>query len=139
MPYGRKILIEDDHPDYESATRAALVEIGRLTARVVELEAALHHIIGTAGHPKAADGCRLIINRASDVRLFVWSNPYPVSYGSSMVFAVAETVEQAREIAKTAPRYAYNEFHSGDGCDAVLGEPIRVVDLPCAEWHEWSE
>lgn len=32
--------------------------------RVAELEAALHHIIGTAGHPNAAEGCRLIINRA---------------------------------------------------------------------------
>lgn len=73
------------------------------------------------------------------MKLFVWSNPYPVSYGSSMVVAVAETVEQARELAKSAPRYTYNEFHQGDGYWVTLGEPTRIVDLPCAEWHEWSE
>jgi hypothetical protein len=56
-----------------------------------------------------------------------------------MVVAVAATVEEAREIARSAPRYTYGEFHQGDGCDVPLGEPTRVVDLPCAEWHEWAE
>lgn len=31
---------------------------------IAELEAALRHIIGMAGNPNAANGCRLIINRA---------------------------------------------------------------------------
>lgn len=73
------------------------------------------------------------------MKMFVWSDPYRVSYGSSMVMAVAETVDDARRIAKSAPRYTYNEFHQGDGCEIELGEPTRIVDLPCAEWHEWSE
>jgi len=72
------------------------------------------------------------------VKLFVWSDPYPVNYGTSAVFAVAETVEQAREIAQGAPAYTYVEFRDGTG-GRELGEPTRVVDLPCAEWHEWSE
>lgn len=73
------------------------------------------------------------------MKLYVWSNPYPVSYGSSMVFAIAESEEQAREIAKTAPCYSFNEYDNGKAPQDKLGKPIRVVDLPCAEWHEWRE
>lgn len=74
------------------------------------------------------------------MKLFVWANPYGVSYGTSMVFAVAETEDQAREIIQSAPAYTYAEF-SGNNVprNMVLGPPLRVVDCPCAEWHEWSE
>lgn len=72
------------------------------------------------------------------MKLFIWNEPYPVKYGSSMVFAVAETVEEAREIAKASPRYSFDSF-DGTGGTVGLGTPDRVVDLPCAEWHEWSE
>lgn len=34
--------------------------------RIEKLEAALRHIIATAGHPDTAEGCRLIINRAQE-------------------------------------------------------------------------
>lgn len=72
------------------------------------------------------------------VKLFVWADPYTVHYGNSAVFAVAETVEQARKIAKGAPAYKYVAFPDGSG-GYKLGEPTRVVDCPCAEWHEWEE
>jgi hypothetical protein len=72
------------------------------------------------------------------MKLFIWAEPYRVDYGTSAVFAVAETVEQARAIARGAPAYKYVEFGYGIR-DYDLGEPTRVVDLPCAEWHEWSE
>ena len=72
------------------------------------------------------------------MKLFVWSNPYRVSYGSSMVFAIAETLEQAKDIASKAPAYSYNEYDQKTP-QVNLGEPIRTVELPCAEWHEWSE
>lgn len=72
------------------------------------------------------------------MKLYVWSNPYRVSYGSTLVFAVAENLERAKEIASTGKAYTYNEY--GQKTPQVnLGDPIRVLDLPCAEWHEWSE
>lgn len=78
------------------------------------------------------------------MKLFVWADPYRVTYGSSAVFAVAETVEEARREAARGNWYSYVEFphaHGGsaDALAAKLGEPTRVVDLPCAEWHEWTE
>lgn len=75
------------------------------------------------------------------MKLFFWNDPYPVSYGSSSVFVVAETVEQARELAKTGKHYSYGEYLNEERSmsSIELGAPTRVVDLPCAEWHEWHE
>ena len=77
------------------------------------------------------------------MKLFVWAEPYGVNYGSSMLIAVAETVEQAREIAVKAPGYSFAQYRDVNNEDwviaATLGEPTRIVDLPCAEWHQWSE
>lgn len=78
------------------------------------------------------------------MKLFVWANPYSVDYGSSLLIAVAETVEEAKEIAgNSCSRYACSEFEEGQNdmqsTAATLGEPSRILDLPCAEWHEWSE
>ena len=77
------------------------------------------------------------------MKLFVWANPYSVSYGTSAVFAVAETIEEAREAAKAGTGYAFVEFNQPvpDAAQIPLGEPTRVVEIngPVAEWHEWSE
>lgn len=75
------------------------------------------------------------------MKLFVWADPYRVSWGSSLLIAVAETEEQAREQARRAAAYKYGHYDNNKGVNKSipLGSPIRVVDLPCAEWHEWSE
>jgi hypothetical protein len=73
------------------------------------------------------------------MKLFVWADPYKIRYGSSALFAVAETEEQARALAINAPRYAYVRFKKDSGAKAELGPPTRIVELPCAEWHEWEE
>jgi hypothetical protein len=82
------------------------------------------------------------------MKLFVWEKPYPVSYGMSCVYAVAETVEEAREVAKRGNVLSYDILwdldrpdlkHKGNRRDTELGEPTRILDLPCAEWREWSE
>ena len=77
------------------------------------------------------------------MKLFVWADPYPVRYGTSMVFAVAENVEEARLLAAKGRKWDFSQFEdkswSPTDLTAALGEPARVVDLPCAEWHEWSE
>lgn len=56
-----------------------------------------------------------------------------------MVFAVAEDLEAARVAAAKGTCYSYGKYENGHGCGVMLDEPTRVLDLPCAEWHEWSE
>lgn len=76
------------------------------------------------------------------MKLFVWCDPYHVNYGSSMVFAVAETEEEARNEAAKGLAYKYGEYKQDGDFSALagkLGKPARIVDCPCAEWHEWSE
>lgn len=76
------------------------------------------------------------------MKLYLWCDPYKVSYGSSMVFAVAETLADAKEQAANGIAYKYGEYRqewSPKDLAAKLGEPLRVLDLPCSEWHEWSE
>lgn len=78
----------------------------------------------------------------AQMKLFVWNRPYQVDYGCSMVFAIADTIETARALAcsQEAKRFSFNAYEQ-DSCEwrHYLGDPIRIVDLPCAEWHEWSE
>lgn len=77
------------------------------------------------------------------MKLFVWADPYAVSFGASVYFAVAETVEEARKIAFDASRYSYGEHEIdkiGEAAAQFLaGDPTRVLDVPCGEWHQWSE
>lgn len=76
------------------------------------------------------------------MKLYIWSNPYTVSYGSSLVFAVADSLENAKQQAAIGKSYCYNEYENMKDPSSMaekLGDPIRVLDLPCAEWHEWSE
>jgi hypothetical protein len=71
------------------------------------------------------------------MKMYIWVDPYRVSYESSLCFAVAETVEQARQIAMKSPLYRYGT-HAAKSPSVALGEPDRVLDLPCAEWFEWE-
>ncbi len=77
------------------------------------------------------------------MKLYLWADPYEVSYGSSMVFAVAATLAAAKRQAAKGLAYKYGKYKQdgspGAFVAAKLGEPDRVLDLPCAEWHEWSE
>ena len=77
------------------------------------------------------------------MNLYVWSDPYPVKYGSSLLIAVAPTLEDARAVACRARGWSYGgcENRTQDWYDIVrkLGPPLRVVPVPCAEFHEWSE
>lgn len=72
------------------------------------------------------------------MKLYVWEDPYPVLYGTSLVYAVADSLEAAKDAAR---RNAEDEHkYRSDFLGGVeLGEPTRILDVPCAEWHEWSE
>jgi hypothetical protein len=73
------------------------------------------------------------------MKLYVWCDPYGVRYGNSMVFAIAENLEAAKVLAASGTAYRFGEFEQPKNPGAVLGEPTRIVDVPCAEWHEWQE
>lgn len=75
------------------------------------------------------------------MRLFVWNNPYSVSYGGSIAYAVAESEEDARAMIVGAPVNAYGlgaEYRPKPPMD-ILGPPDAVHELPYAEIYEWSE
>jgi hypothetical protein len=85
------------------------------------------------------------------MKLFIWADPYRVFLGSVGLFVVANTVEEAKQLAKTGTTWTDIEIEDSDvrsaghGNEIIdrstieLGEPTRVVDLPCAEWHRWQE
>jgi len=75
------------------------------------------------------------------MKLYVWSDPYDVRYGSSLVFAVAADLREARKVAKSGKAWTYGKFPNDyeKVTQTVLGKPDRVLSLPCAEWHEWCE
>jgi hypothetical protein len=59
-----------------------------------------------------------------------------------MVFAVAKNLEAAKKLAcsQAAKWFTYGQYEEDQReWTYPLGDPIRIVDLPCAEWHEWSE
>ena len=72
------------------------------------------------------------------MKMYVWANPYHVSYGSSLVVAIADSLPEARKEACKGMAYSFGEFEQARP-DVPLGKPTRIVNLPCAEWHEWSE
>lgn len=86
------------------------------------------------------------------MRLYIWDDPYDVSYGSTLLFVVAESLEAARLLAKTTAKNGKNAWqhdkrdednpYAGErpvGVDVDNIEPSRVVDLPYAEFAEWME
>lgn len=76
------------------------------------------------------------------MKLYVWKQPYSVAYGQADLFVVAENLKIALELAqsKLAKRYSYNTLEGKGGYNHFkLFKPTRIVKLPCAEWHKWSE
>lgn len=73
-------------------------------------------------------------------RLYVWTEPYQVSYGGSIVFAIARNLEEAKATAKIGTKWSFGQFDDGPmNWPHDLGEPTRVLGLPCAEWYHWEE
>lgn len=74
------------------------------------------------------------------MKMFVWHHPYQKDLSDAVVVAVAESEQEARLLAeRTASRYSFGTQDAGVGRGVTLGPPDRVVDVPCAEWHEWGE
>lgn len=72
------------------------------------------------------------------MKMYIWNDPWKVSYGSSEMVVVAKNLEEARKLALTAVdgRWAYK---GQTGIDLSNREPDKVIALPCAISFEWSE
>jgi len=75
------------------------------------------------------------------MKLYVWVDPYQVAYGGSIIYAVAETQEEAERLAVNAPVFWFGAYEAGTVNSRVraLGDPDRILDLPCAECYEHKE
>ncbi len=77
------------------------------------------------------------------MKLFVWDDPVHVAYGGCVVVVMAETVEQAREIA--AAGHGWQKWnYEGNDIDPIrkrglAGEPTAVLDGPAYAASYWSE
>lgn len=75
------------------------------------------------------------------VKLFVWNNPYHVPYGGSCVFALGNTVEEARAAAAHAGHWPYAFGAPGEEIGPMAAfdnEPDLVLESG-AVCYEWSE
>jgi hypothetical protein len=75
------------------------------------------------------------------MKMYVWVDPYLMSYGGSMLYAVAESVEQAKQIAmEKALIWSFGKYSPHQHKAGIeLGEPTRILDLPCAEFMDYEE
>lgn len=73
------------------------------------------------------------------MKLYIWDNPISVSYGTSLLFVAANNLREARRLAKKSVSYAYASNNGEQAVDVSKVRPSRVVNLPYAEYHEWSE
>lgn len=74
------------------------------------------------------------------MKLYVWNDPYSIKWGGACIYAIAESEDQARELAKKSPVFVYGEFgHGAPNNIKELGAPTRVCELPYAEAFEWEE
>lgn len=77
------------------------------------------------------------------MKLYVWNDIYPVSYGSTCLYVIAENLRQARKLAREARLARFGRVTDGEHVDLTSEtaklQPTRVHALPHAEVYEWSE
>jgi hypothetical protein len=75
------------------------------------------------------------------MKLYVWVDPYHVSYGGACLYVLAPGLDAAQNAALTALDAKYGHIHPADKPIKLedLGEPTRVVSGPYAEVYNWSE
>jgi alkanesulfonate monooxygenase SsuD/methylene tetrahydromethanopterin reductase-like flavin-dependent oxidoreductase (luciferase family) len=74
------------------------------------------------------------------MKVFIWNDPYDVSWGASILIVCANTEAEARDKAKSARRVQFS-VHDNDKEVSIdgLGAPDAVLDAPAAICYEWSE
>ncbi len=75
------------------------------------------------------------------MKLYVWNQPFSVSYGGSILYVLAENLTQARKKALAALDVGFGTSYPDGRTRELkdLGKPDRVIDQPYAEVYWWSE
>lgn len=76
------------------------------------------------------------------MKLYVWNEPHRIEYGSTCLYAIAESEDEARAIALTARVSDFGwppKDNAGVSASDINRPPDRVHDLPYAEVYQWSE
>jgi len=73
------------------------------------------------------------------MKLYVWNTPYHIDYGSTCLYAIASSEDEARKIAENANVSKYGYEPRGIAPIKLDRPPDRVHDLPYAEVYQWSE
>jgi len=76
------------------------------------------------------------------MKIYIWKDPYPVSYGCSSLMVVAANKRQAMKLAaaRTAIRMQYtDDWRKERGGCGVDRDPDFVFSLPCAIYNQWAE
>lgn len=75
------------------------------------------------------------------MNLYIWNEPFSVRYGGSVIYAVAETEDEARIQARAArvSEYGYDPTIGAPKDMDIDRPPDRVMGVPCAEIYQWSE
>ena len=76
------------------------------------------------------------------MKLYVWENPWHVDYGTSLVIAVADSLDEAKRVATEKlrePKWDAFEWDKETHQSVKLGGPHEIIDCPTAAWFEWRE
>ena len=74
------------------------------------------------------------------MNLYIWNNPYHVTYGGTCLYALASNLREARHIALNSVIAVHGSTHAKKKIFMdKLGKPSRIISKPYAEVYEWSE
>lgn len=78
------------------------------------------------------------------MKLYVWNDPYQVSYGGSCLYVIANNLREARKLAKTKcvdASYGGLDRKNLRNSPTDIGDkpPTSVHELPWAECYHWEE
>lgn len=71
------------------------------------------------------------------MKLYVWKDPFGGDYSGDWVIAVANDIEEARQLA--AKEVAAHSHYDIDSALEILKEPETIREAPASEWFHWEE
>ena len=75
------------------------------------------------------------------MKLFIWNNPYSVSYGGSCLYVLANNLSEARKLALSSQDASFGGpwKEKKVGIDVSKKKPDRIITKPYAEVYHWEE
>lgn len=71
------------------------------------------------------------------MKLYIWKNPFPADYSGDWVIAVANNIDEARQLA--AKEIAAHSRYDINSALEILKGPETILETPAAEWFHWEE